>query len=186
MQNQIDVVRDLSERFDAADIGYMLTGSMAMNCYALPRVPRDIDVVVALSAKDAEVVFRLFSPDYDVSREAVDSAIAEQSFFNLFHRKSRIRVDCIMCQQTKFRLLEFNRRQRIKIENFRTWIVNKDDLIISKLHWARKSRSERHLRDVKSLIATGCDRIYIERWTRALGVFRLWEECSRVQTVVSS
>jgi len=179
MQNQIDILRDISTRFEAADIGYMLTGSMAMNCYALPRVPRNIDVVVALRAKDAEVVFRLFSPDYDISREAVDSAIAHQSFFNLFHRKSRIRVDCIICQQAKYRLLEFNRRQSIKIENFNTWIVNKDDLIISKLHWARKSHSERHLRDVKSLISTGCDRIYIERWARALGVFKLWEECSR-------
>lgn len=180
MQNQIDIVRDFSERFDAADIGYMLTGSMAMNCYALPRVPRDIDVVVALRAHDSEVVCRLFSSDYDLSREAVDSAVAQQSFFNLFHRKSRVRVDCIVCQQTKYRLLEFNRRQRIKIENFRTWIINKDDLIISKLHWARKSRSARHLQDVKNLIATSCDRVYIERWARALGVFKLLEECSRV------
>lgn len=181
MQNQIDIVRDISTRFDAADIGYMLTGSMAMNCYALPRVPRNIDVVVALRAKDAEVVYRLFSPAYDISREAVDSAIAQQSFFNLFHRKSRVRVDGIIRQQTKYRLLEFDRRQRITIENFRTWIVNKDDLIISKLHWARKSRSERHLRDVKNLVATGCDRSYVERWARALGVFRLWEECSQGQ-----
>jgi len=186
MQNQIDIVRDLSARFDAADIGYMLTGSMAMNCYALPRVPRDVDVVIALRAKDAEVVCRLFSSEYDVSREAVDSAIAQQSFFNLFHRRSRVRVDSIICQQTKYRLLEFNRRQRIKIENFETSIINKDDLIISKLHWARKSHSDRHLRDVKNLIATGCDRVYIERWTRALGVFKLWEECSRVPTGFSS
>ena len=180
MQNQIDVVRDISARFDAADIGYMLTGSMAMNCYTLPRVPRNIDFVVALRAEDAEVVVRLCGPVYDVSREAVDSAITQQSFFNLFHRKSRIRVDCIICQQAKFRLNEFNRRQRIKIENFKTWIVNKDDLIVSKLHWARKSHSTRHLHDVKNLIATGCDTIYIERWTRAIGVFKLWQECSQV------
>jgi len=186
MQNQIDIVRDLSARFDAADISYMLTGSMAMNCYALPRVPRDVDVVLALRANDAEVIFRLFNPDYDVSREEMDRALALQSFFNLFHRKSRIRADCIICQQTKYRLLEFDRRQRIKIENFGTWIINKDDLIVSKLHWARKSRAARHLQDVRNLIATGCDRDYIERWTRALGVFKLWEECSRVAAGFSS
>ena len=29
MQNEIDIVRDISTRLDAAQIGYMLTGSMA-------------------------------------------------------------------------------------------------------------------------------------------------------------
>jgi predicted nucleotidyltransferase component of viral defense system len=179
MQNQLDIVRDISARLDTADIGYMLTGSMAMNCYIPPRVPRNIDFVIALRAEDAEVMVRLFSPDYDISREAVDSAIAQQSFFNFNHRKSRIKVNCIICQQIKYHLTEYNRRQRVKFENFKTWIVSKEDLIISKLHWARKSLSQRHLRDVTNLAATGCDTVYIERWTRALGIFKLWEECSQ-------
>jgi hypothetical protein len=34
---------------------------------------RDIDVVVALRREDAERMVKLFSPDYFVSREAVDS-----------------------------------------------------------------------------------------------------------------
>jgi hypothetical protein len=178
IQNQIDIVRDLSARLDAADIGYMLTGSMAMNCYALPCLPRNLDFVVALRPADAELMVRLFSPDFEISREAADSAIAQQSFFNLIHRKSRIKVNCIICQQIKYRLTEFSRRQRIKFENFKTWIVSKEDLIISKLYWARKSRSQRHLRDVKNLAATDCDTIYVECWTRALGIFKLWEECS--------
>jgi hypothetical protein len=177
MQSEIDIVRDVSTRLDAADIGYMLTGSMALNSYDLPCVPHNLDFVIAPRPADAEVVARLFSPDYDLSREAVDSAIAQQSFFNLFHRKNRIKVNCIICQQIKYRLNEFSRRQRVKFEKFNTWIVSKEDLIISKLHWARKSRSPRHLRDVQNLAATGCDAVYIERWTRALGVFKLWEEC---------
>ena len=177
MQNQIDIVRDISERLDTADIGYMLTGSMAMNGYALPCAPRNLDFVVALCPADAELMVRLFSPGYDISREQVDNAIAQRTFFNIFHRKNRMKVNCIVCQQIKYRLTEFGRRQRAKFENFNTWIVSKEDLIISKLHWIRKSRSERHLRDVKNLAATGCDTAYIERWTRALGVFKLWEEC---------
>jgi hypothetical protein len=186
MQNQLDIVRDVSARLDAADIGYMLTGSMAMNCYIPPRVPRNIDFVIALRAEDAEVMVRLFNPDYDISREAVDSAIAQQSFFNFNHRKSRIKLNGIICQQTKYRLNEFNRRQRIKIENFKTWLVSKEDLMISKLHWARKSHSPQHLHDVKNLMITGYDSIYIERWTRALGIFKLWEECSNTQSGFSS
>jgi hypothetical protein len=179
MQNELDIIRDVSAKLDSAGIGYMLTGSMAMNYYAQPRMTRDIDVVVALRPADAAQVVQLFSADYYVSREAVDSSIAHQSLFNLIHNESVIKVDCIVRKQNEYRLAEFNRRQRIKIENFETWIVSKEDLILSKLFWAKDSHSELQLRDVKNLVSTGCDRDYIERWTSELGVANLWQEVSK-------
>jgi hypothetical protein len=176
MHNELDIVRDVSQRLDAEKIGYMLTGSMAMNFYAQPRMTRDIDVVVALRSEDADRVVRLFSPDYYVSREAVASSIAQQSLFNLIHTESVIKVDCIIRKQTEYRLHEFNRRQHIKIQDFETWIVSKEDLILSKLFWAKDSLSELQLRDAKNLVVSGCDRTYIERWTTELGLGSLWKE----------
>ncbi len=178
MQNELDIVRDVSARFDGAGIGYMLTGSMAMNYYAQPRMTRDIDIVVALHPGNADRLVQVFSPDYYVSREAVSNSIAHQSLFNLIHNESVIKVDCIVRKQTEYRLAEFDRRQRIKIEDFETWIVSKEDLILSKLFWAKDSRSELQLRDVKNLVSTGCDRAYIARWTNELGLSKLWEEIS--------
>jgi hypothetical protein len=176
MQNELDIVRDVSQRLDGAGIGYMLTGSMAMNYYAQPRMTRDIDVVVALRPMDAERMVKLFSPDYYVSSEAVTSSIARQSMFNLIHNESIIKVDCIVRKQNEYRLNEFSRRQRIKIQDFETWIVSKEDLILSKIFWAKDSHSEQQLNDVKNLVATGCDRSYIEQWTEELGLSSLWQE----------
>jgi len=62
--NEIDVVRDISRKFEQAGIPYMLTGSMAMNYYAQPRMTRDIDVVIALAPQQIEAIVRLFSPEY--------------------------------------------------------------------------------------------------------------------------
>lgn len=76
MQNELDIVRDVSRRLDAAGIGYILTGSMAMNYFAQPRMTRDIDVVVALPPGDVERVVKLFQPDYYVSPDAVAKAVA--------------------------------------------------------------------------------------------------------------
>jgi len=178
MQNELDIVRDISARLDSAGIGYMLTGSMAMNYYAQPRMTRDIDIFVALRAADTERLVQLFTTDYYVSREAVDSSIAHQSLFNLIHQESVIKVDCIVRKQSEYRLTEFNRRQRIRIENFETWIVSKEDLILSKLFWAKDSRSEVQLGDVKNLVSTGCDRPYIVHWAKELGLSNLWEGVS--------
>ena len=62
-----------------------------------------------------------------------------------------------MRKSSEYRRLEFDRRQKIQILDFATWIVSKEDLIISKLFWAKDSHSELQLRDVKNLLATGFD-----------------------------
>jgi hypothetical protein len=177
MENELDIVRDVSNRLETEGIAFMLTGSMAMNYYAQPRMTRDIDIVIALAPGDTNKVVHLFTPDYYVSREAVSSSIEHESLFNLIHHESVIKVDCIIRKNTPYRREEFERRQRIAIENFSTWIVRKEDLIISKLYWAKDSHSEMQLRDVKNLITTGCDRGYIERWTTEIGVTDLWKQC---------
>jgi hypothetical protein len=59
---EIDIVRDVSERFDRAHIPYMLTGSMAMNYYAQPRMTRDIDVLIAISSDDVACALHYFDP----------------------------------------------------------------------------------------------------------------------------
>jgi len=179
MQNELDIVRDVSQRLDHAGIAYMLTGSMAMNYYAQPRMTRDIDMVVELAVADANRIVDLFRPDYYVSAEAVRDSISAQSIFNLIHNESVIKVDCIVRKNTPYRRAEFERRKQIQIDNFSSWIASKEDLIISKLFWAKDSGSEIQMRDVRNLIATGCDLPYIEKWTRELGLDMLWQEVQR-------
>ena len=82
-----------------------------------------------------------------------------------------------MRKRSEYRRVEFERRQKVKILDFETWIVSKEDLIISKLAWAKPSHSELQLRDVRNLLATGFDKYYLERWTRELGLDSLLTEC---------
>jgi len=147
--NEIDIVRDISRRFENAGISYMLTGSMAMNYYAQPRMTRDIDVVIAIGPEDVGRVAALFRPDYYVSEKNIRESLEQESIFNLVHQESVIKVDCIIHKKSEYRRLEFERRQKILILDFATFIVSKEDLIISKLLWAKDSDSEVQLRDVR-------------------------------------
>jgi hypothetical protein len=175
--NEIDIVRDISHRFEEAGILYMLTGSMAMNYYAQPRMTRDIDVVIAIAPEDVGRVAALFRPDYYVSEENIRESVAHESIFNLIHQESVIKVDCIIRKKNEYRRVEFERRQKISILDFTTFIVSKEDLIISKLSWAKDSHSEVQLGDVKNLLATGYDAAYLQRWTRELWLDTLLKEC---------
>lgn len=177
LRNEIDVVRDISKRFEQAGVDYMLTGSMAMNYYSQPRMTRDIDFVVELPTEKAEAMLRALGGDYYVSPDAVAGAVFSRSMFNVIHQETLIKVDCIVRKPAAFRELEFSRRSRIRIENFSTWVVSKEDLILSKLEWAKDSHSEFQLRDVRSLLSTGYDPEYLRDWARKLGLENLLEEC---------
>ena|SRR2546430_12475039 len=177
MLNEFDVLQDASRRLTKSGIPHMLTGSLAMNYYSQPRMTRDIDLVVEAQPKDIDGIISSFEPDYYIERHAVSRAIAHERAFNIIHNEAFIKVDCIIRKASEYRLLEFARRREVTIEGFRVWIVSKEDLIISKLYWARDSHSELQLRDVKNLLASGYDVDYVQHWTRTLELDKLLEEC---------
>lgn len=155
----------------------MLTGSLAMNYYSLPRMTRDVDFVVEASAEDVDKIISGFEQDYYVERSAVSRAISHERSFNMIHNEAFIKVDCFVRKASVYRQLEFSRRLQVEIQGVQVWMVSKEDLIISKLLWARDSHSELQLRDVKNLLASGYDVEYLERWTRELELTRLLQEC---------
>jgi hypothetical protein len=176
METELDILRDASRRLESAGIAFMLTGSVAMNYYAQPRMTRDIDLVVALDGVHAEAIVRLFEADYYVDGQAVARAIVQRSMFNLIHSKTIIKVDCIVLKSDAYRQEEFVRRKRIILGDFQTWIVSREDLILSKLYWARDSRSDLQLGDVKNLLGDDCDEVYLRSRAVAIGIDELLTE----------
>ncbi|HUE80538.1 MAG TPA: hypothetical protein VMM84_00405 [Pyrinomonadaceae bacterium] len=63
VENELDVLLDVSGRLESAGIAFMLTGSLALNYYAQPRMTRDIDLVIALEEANTEGFVRLFETD---------------------------------------------------------------------------------------------------------------------------
>lgn len=170
MLTEIDILRDISGRLDALSLPYMLTGSMAMNYYAVPRMTRDIDMVITLPSGSVTEFVRALTPDYRIVEDAVASAVAEDFMFNVIHEEAIIKVDFVYRKNDAFRLLEFERRRQVTIGDFKTWIVSREDLILSKLFWARDSESQTQRQDVINLLAAGCDIEYLRRWALQLDV----------------
>lgn len=174
---ELAVLSDVVSRLQSAGFDYMLTGSVAMNYYAEPRMTRDIDIVVALTDADANKVIEAFEKDYYLSRDAVVEAIRHQRIFNLVHYQKVVKVDMIVRKESAYRRTEFDRRRQIRVGDLTTWIVSKEDLILSKLSWARESRSELQLNDTRNLLATGPDMDYLHNWSATLGLEPLLQEC---------
>lgn len=170
MTGELQLLRDIVTRLDAAGIDYMLTGSVALNCYAQPRMTRDIDLVVAFRLNDVSRIEGVLGQDYYVSAHAAREAVLHGTSFNAIHQITLIKVDFMVRKNEPYRLHEFTRRHRLKLDDFEVWVVSKEDLILSKLHWARESGSDRQLADVENLVATGCDTAYLGEWSAALNL----------------
>ena len=82
-----------------------------------------------------------------------------------------------MRKPVEYRRHEFTRRRRVRLGELEAWVVSKEDLLLSKLVWAESSASELQLRDVKSLLASGVDDLYLREWAPKLGVEALLEKC---------
>lgn len=177
-EEQNDVLKGFSERLEKLGIAYMLTGSMALAHYAIPRTTADIDIVIDLSTGDVENFVREFEPDYYVPDNRIREAIYRNRMFNILNQKSIIKIDCVIRKNDEFGREAFARRQRVNYAGyFDVWIISKEDLILSKLNWAKNTRSEMQMRDVASIIRNGYDETRVKNWAEKLGVEELLKEC---------
>ena len=170
---ELEVLSDVVNRLEKAGLAYMLTGSMAMNYYAVPRMTRDIDLIVELERVDAVRIYSIFCDDYYVSEGAIKEAVNHQSSFNIIHNQAIMKIDLIIRKQSEYRVVEFERRKRVRIDGFEVFIVSIEDLIISKLYWSKESGSSMQIGDVKNLMSEDYDKEYLEYWLGKLKIEKL-------------
>ncbi|MBI4751673.1 MAG: hypothetical protein HY774_24590 [Acidobacteria bacterium] len=176
MTTELEILKEVCQKLEGVGIDYMLTGSFAMIHYAQPRMTRDIDLVVSLKPQVIEQFVGLFDSGYYLSKSVIERAMNNCSNFNLIHLESIVKIDFVVLKNEPFRQDEFARRKRVPLADFEVWIVSLEDLILSKLIWAKPTRSELQLRDVKNLLKGTYEEAYLLEKARSLGVSELLEQ----------
>ena len=181
MSDEFTVLSVVAARLDAAGIDYMLSGSVAMGYYAQPRMTRDIDLVVELGHAQADALVAALAPEFYIDGEAAHEAVEARGMFNAIHSTLIVKVDFIVRKQSAYREAEFRRRRQVVIDGVRLSVVAPEDLILSKLDWARDTRSEIQLRDVRNLLDSvpDLDRSYVDQWVAVLGLGDVLEAAQR-------
>ena len=178
MAAEVGVLKLVCEKLESVGIPYMLTGSFAANFFAVPRMTRDIDLVIEVLDVDLDKFAQLFEGDFYFEKEALVQAINYTSMFNIIHQDTVCKIDFIIRKKNPYRQLEFQRRQRVLFDGAQIWIVSPEDLIISKLFWAKDSLSQMQLRDVRNILfnAKDLDVAYMEKWVTELGLVELYDK----------
>ena len=178
---ELEVLKTVARRLGQAGIAYMVTGSIAGNFYAVPRMTRDIDIVIELSNLNVDKFVKLFEGAFYLEPETIRDAVKNRRMFNLIEDRFLVKVDFVVRKDEPYRRMEFSRRQRIVLDEDRIYVVTPEDLILSKLYWAKDSESVVQMNDVRNLIESvpKLDRRYLTRWARTLGIDSLYKKVTK-------
>ena len=172
------LLRSVAAALGDAEIPFMLTGSFASAYHGAGRATMDIDLVIDPLPDQLDTFVRTMEASgMYVSDVAARDALAGRSMFNVIDMQSGWKVDLIVRKLRPFSEEEFSRRQRIDFFGVRLDVATVEDVILSKLEWAKLGASARQLEDVASLLRIHreeIDRTYIDRWIAALGVDSQW------------
>ncbi len=120
-----------------------------------------------------------FPPDrYCLSRVAAFDALRRKSLFNVIALETGWKVDFIIRKSREFSTVEFDRRVKVDLLGVPMFVATPEDVVISKLEWAKRSGSERQIEDVAGIVKSQgvhLDIDYVGRWVNALELRPQWE-----------
>lgn len=178
-----DLFTRIVGELNRAGIPHMVTGSFAGSAHGQLRATLGVDFVIEADADRLRSFVRALPvAEYYVDEDAALEALRTETQFNVIDLASGWKVDLIIRKSRPFSVEEFSRRQSANLEGVRLDVASVEDVIISKLEWARLGASARQLEDVVALLrlrGKNVDDAYIARWTNVLGLTDEWTEARR-------
>ena len=175
-------IRGVLKALESAGVPYMLTGSFASSFHGAPRTTQDVDIVIAPTLGSLQRLISEFPEDrYYVSREAALQAYGAESLFNVIDMESGWKIDFIVRKSRPFSVEEFERRREAELLGTTLYIASAEDVILSKLEWAKMAGSDRQIADVVGILRTQGTDVeveYVKRWVAVLGLQSEWERAS--------
>lgn len=176
MTEELESLERIVNKLEEGQFSYLLTGSMAMVFYSIPRMTRDTDIVIQLFGKDKQRFIELLKEDFLIDENIVDESFQNFMMFNVFDKKSFFKIDFILKNNEEYENVKFERKKKLKINGLEVYVISIEDLIISKLNWAKDSLSEMQLNDIRELMKKGFDENYVNEWVLRLNLKKVFEK----------
>ena len=169
-----------------ANIRYIIGGSVAAIFYGEPRLTHDVDIVVVLTASDIQRLPEIFPesdfylPPTEIIRDEV--ARGAQGQFNIIHMATGYKADFYPAGVVdELNAWGFQNRKETPFEGETLVLAPPEYVIVRKLQYFREGGSEKHLRDIRSMIAISGEQIHntqLQDWVQRLGLEAEWKKLS--------
>lgn len=179
---QADLFLLFTAPLDQAKITYMVTGSVASMAYGEPRLTNDIDIVIELPVASVGLLGKAFpSTNFYCPPEeviTVEAKRANRGHFNIIHHESGHKADIYLRGKDPLQAWGLERRSWLDLSHTGgIWLAPPEYVIIRKLEYFREGGSDKHVEDVRGMLAALGDRIdrdALATWLERLDLSDLW------------
>jgi hypothetical protein len=164
---------------------YIVSGSVASILYGEPRLTNDVDFVIFLRDSDIVRLREIFpSPEFYVPpAEVIAAEIARpaKGHFNVIHADTGFKADFYMAGRDEFNAWAFRNSRKMEYAGEPIIIAPPEYVIVRKLEYFREGRSEKHLRDIRAMLAVSgeqLNRATLNEWIQRQDLESEWQKVS--------
>jgi hypothetical protein len=175
-----------TRRLDALGARYMVSGSIAAGIYGAPRLTNDVDIVVVLDRARIARLPEIF-PDAEyycppLDAIAAEAAQDERGHF-IIHHETGFKADFYLVGRDPLHAWALPRARRLDVAGEPFIVAPPEYVIVRKLEFYREGGSEKHLRDIRSMLDTSPDAIDRAELDRLIGERGLHDAWKKVRTI---
>lgn len=178
----LNFINIFTGRLHKAAVEYMITGSVASIIYGEPRLTHDVDIVIDIKKGSEEKILAVFPIDEfycpPVEIIKLESKRDFHGHFNIIHNDSGLKADIYTKGNDELHNWAMSEKRRIQIEGDSIWVAPPEYVIIRKLEYYREGGSDKHVRDIRSMIEISGSIIrfgLIEELTEKRGLQKEWK-----------
>jgi len=188
MQNDLlEVALLVTNVFEALNVPYFITGSLASTLYGMVRSTQDVDIVAAMRREHVQRFVSAVRDAFYVDEVMIAVAVERGTGFNIIHRETFFKVDIFIASSRPFTREQLNHAKRLTFaleSEAAARFATPEDTILAKLEWYRLGgeASDRQWRDILGVLKTRAgdlDLGYMHRWAAELEVEDLLERALR-------
>jgi hypothetical protein len=164
------------------ELRYVVSGSIAAILYGEPRLTHDVDFVVFLRTEDARRLHGAFlAPEFYVpSTEEIVAEIlrAGKGHFNIIHIDTGFKADFYTTRSDEFDAWAFRNARKLAYQDEPVKVAPPEYVIVRKLEYYREGGSDKHLRDIRSMLAVSgeaIDHSILVEWVQRQSVHSEWQ-----------
>ena len=177
----LDPATIFAPRFNALDVPWAATGSIAAILYGEIRLTSDIDIIVLLDSAALAALPRLFPEEefYCPPRDVIEIERNRQrrGHFNLIHLETGWKADVYLSSDDPLQAWALRHRRAVENEGVQIWLAPPEYVIIKKLEFFREGGSEKHLRDIRGILSgVQVDLSFLKKEIVQRGLEDVWDK----------
>ena len=179
-----DLIELFARPLNQAAIRYLVSGSVAAMLYGEPRLTHDIDLVIFLRKDDAHRLAAIFPATqfYVPPASVILQEVARESrgHFNIIHADSGLKADFYTAGREDLHAYAFRNARKYAAGETTISLAPPEYVIVRKLEYYREGGSEKHLRDIRGMLAVSgelLDRAALQEWIGRLNLNAEWARC---------